>query len=43
MTKQIKYPFLAETDFERIRKLAKLRVENKLKRKLALRGGRINV
>ena len=38
MTKQIKYPFLAETDFERIRKLAKLRVQEKLKLKICVRG-----
>ena len=40
MTKQnIKYPFLDETQFERIRELAKIRVENKLKREFAMRGG----
>ena len=40
MTKQNinKYPFLEKTDFERLRELAKIRVENKLKRKFALRG-----
>ena len=38
MTKEIKYPFLAETDFERIRKLAKTRVEKKLKAKICVRG-----
>ena len=41
MTKQYKnkYPFLDEVQFERIRELAKIRVENKLKRKFAMRGG----
>ena len=38
-----KYPFLDKTDFERIRELAKIRVENKLKRKFAMRGDYINV
>ena len=38
MTKKIKYPFLAETDFERIRRLAKLRVQEKLKAKICVRG-----
>ena len=45
MTKQNinKYPFLDKTDFERIRKLASIRVMKKLKRKIALRGDYINV
>ena len=45
MTKQYKnkYPFLAETDFERIRELASARVMEKLKRKFAMRGDYINV
>ena len=34
----IKYPFLAETDFERVRELAKLRVIEKLKHKICMRG-----
>ena len=38
MTKQIKYPFLAETDFERLRKLAKTKVKEKLKAKICVRG-----
>ena len=33
-----KYPFLEETDFERIRRLAKLRVMKKLKHKICVRG-----
>ena len=45
MTKQniIKYPFLDEVQFERIRELAKTRVMEKLKRKIAMRGDYINV
>ena len=40
MTKQniSKYPLLDKSDIERIRELAKIRVENKLKRKFAMRG-----
>ena len=33
-----KYPFLDETDFERLRELAKTRVEKKLERKFSMRG-----
>ena len=39
----IKYPFLDETQFERIRELASARVMEKLKRKIAMRGDYINV
>lgn len=33
-----KYPFLQENDFQRLRQLAKIRVEEKLKRKICMRG-----
>ena len=36
---KIKYPFLQENDFQRLRQLAKIRVEEKLKRKFCMRGG----
>ena len=35
---KINYPFLQETDFQRLRYLAKIRVEEKLKRKFSMRG-----
>ena len=35
----IKYPFLDETQFERLRELAKTKVMEKLKRKICMRGG----
>lgn len=38
MKQNIKYPFLAENDFQRIRQLAKIRVIEKLKRKFRMRG-----
>ena len=40
MTEQYKnkYPFLDETQFERLRELAKLRVMEKLKSKICMRG-----
>ena len=33
-----KYPFLDETQFERLRELAKAKVMEKLKRKICMRG-----
>ena len=35
---KINYPFLQENDFQRLRHLAKIRVEEKLKRKFSMRG-----
>ena len=35
---KVKYPFLQENDIQRLRQLAKIRVEKKLKLKFCMRG-----